>query len=167
MALGFDYRPAAVQLPIVKYHAREGQFLRIDRSARSVSATDITDNFAAVFDMEAIEVGWMAFAHGTPPDMRLFPLGQDWPEAPGPQFKRGVRLVLQLSERHGGDARELSSTSSQFLAAIDALHDEFLAGRLDNPDKLPVVVLASTKPGRRPDFVIAGWVERPEGLVHG
>ncbi|GLS17963.1 hypothetical protein GCM10007874_09790 [Labrys miyagiensis] len=118
MALGFDYRPAAVQLPIVKYHAREAQFLRIDRSARSVSATDITDNFAAVFDMEAIEVGWMAFAHGTPPDMRLFPLGQDWPEAPGPQFKRGVRLVLQLSERHGGDPACGSAARLGQLAAL-------------------------------------------------
>ena len=167
MALGFDYRPAAVQLPIVKYHAREAQFLRIDRSARGVSATDITDNFAAVFDMDAIEVGWMAFARGMRPDMRLFPLGRDWPEAPGPYYKRGVRLALKLSERDGGEVRELSSTFGPFIAAIDALHDEFLAGRLDNPDKLPVVVLAAAEPGSQPDFVIAGWVERPEGLVHG
>lgn len=167
MALGFDYRPAGTQLPIVKYHAVEARFLRIDRTARGVTATDITDNFAAVFDMDAIEVGWMAFGHGTRPDMRLFPLGQEWPEAPAPHFKRGVRLTLQLSERHGGGVRELSSTSGQFIAAVDALHDEFLAGRADNPGRLPVVVLAGAQPGGQPEFTIAGWVERPEGGLRG
>jgi hypothetical protein len=169
MALGFDYRPVPQQqfspLPILKYIPREGQILRIDRMPGGTRATNITDNFAAVFDMDAIEVGWIFFRRGQKPDMRLFPLGQDWPDSPGHKFQRGVRLMLQLSERHGGGVCELSSTCPQLIGAIDAVHDEFLAGRLDNLGKLPVVVLAASEPDSQPEFVIAGWVERPESLV--
>lgn len=165
MALGFSATVPSKLLPILKYHSREGRFLRIDRTVQGVITQDITQNFAAVVDMEAIEVGWMLFGHGTRPDLRLFPLGQAWPEAPSPQHKRGLRIVLQLSEAQGGEVRELSSTSSQFLAAFDALHDDYLSSRGDNTGKLPVVVLTSAEPGEQPVFTIAGWVERPEGFA--
>jgi len=169
MALGFSATVPARFLPILKYHAREGRVLRIDRTADGVISQDITENFAAVVDMEAIEIGWMQFGQGTKPDLRLFPLGGAWPEAPSPQHKRGLRVVLQLSQNQGGDVRELSCTASVFLDAFDSLHDEFLAGRQDHPGKLPVVVLTHTRLERaashKPYFTIAGWVERPETMA--
>ncbi|WP_448951657.1 hypothetical protein [Labrys neptuniae] len=164
MALGFVPSAPTNFLPILKYNPHEGRFLRIDRGERGLVTTDITENFAVVIDMETIEAGWMHFGRNVAPDLRLFPLGQPWPEAPSLQHKRGLRVVMQLSEAHGGDIRELSSTAYQFLIAFDALHDAYLAGRDDNPGKLPVVVLTKIEPGRVPEFTIAGWVKRPEAL---
>jgi hypothetical protein len=165
MALGFSATAPATSLPILKFHATDGRLLRIDRTPEGTVAHDITDNFAAVIDMDAIEIGWMRFGHGVRPDMRLFPLGGAWPEAPSIQHKRGLRVVMQLADAHGGEVRELSSTAGGFLEAFDALHDEFLAGRPANPGKLPVVVLMGSDPDNRPRFTIAGWIERPEALA--
>ncbi|MDQ0392201.1 hypothetical protein [Labrys monachus] len=165
MALGFSATAPTAFLPILKYHIPDGRFLRIDRTPVGTTIHDITDDFAAVVDMDAIEVGWMRFGHGVRPDMRLFPLGGVWPEAPSVQHKRGLRVVLQLSDAHGGEVRELSSTAGSFLEAFDALHDEFLAGRSANPGKLPVVVLMGRDADNRPHFTIAGWVERPPALA--
>jgi hypothetical protein len=165
MAIGFSASPPTKLLPFLKYHAREARLLRIDRDAQGVVAEDVTQNFAAVVDMETIKVGWMLFGRHARPDLRLFPLGEPWPEAPSQAHRRGLRVVMQLSQAHGGEARELCSTSSQFLAAFDALHDDYLAGRIDNPGKLPVVVLTRAEPGAQPEFTIAGWVNRPEALV--
>jgi hypothetical protein len=168
MALGFSATAPATLLPILKYHVPDGRLLRIDRTAEGIVTRDITDNFAAVVDMDAIEVGWMRFGHGVRPDMRLFPLGGAWPEAPSAHHKRGLRVIMQLADAHGGEVRELSSTAAGFLEAFDALHDEFLAGRAANPGKLPVVVLMGSDPdSNRPNFTIAGWIERPEALAAG
>jgi hypothetical protein len=164
MAIGFSASPPAKLLPLLKYRARDARFLCIDHTAPGIAARDVTENFAAVVDMERIEIGWMLFGRRTKPDLRLFPLGQPWPDAPSLAHKRGLRVIMQLSDAHGGDARELSSTSGLFLTAFDTLHDDYLAGRSDNLGKLPVVVLARAEPDRAPEFVIAGWVQRPETM---
>ena len=82
MALGFDHGSNRDALPILKFDASGGRFLRVDRDEMNRSFVDITENFRALIDMERLEIGWMLFGHGTAPDMRLFPVGMPWPAAP-------------------------------------------------------------------------------------
>lgn len=175
MALGFDPGTCRDALPIVKFDASAGRFLRVDRDEMQRSFVDITANFRALVDMERLEIGWMLFGHGTAPDMRLFPVGTPWPPAPTALHRRGLRAVLQLDPVAGGGVRELCSTAGGFLRAFDSLHDAWLAGRADKPGQLPIVGLngftplrgaatSLTKVSFQPDFVILGWAERPSAL---
>ena len=73
---GFSTEPTSGDfLPIIKYDARAGRFFRIDRGANGNEPVDITDSFAAVFDFENVEVGWMNFS-GPQPDFKLVPMGK-------------------------------------------------------------------------------------------
>ena len=59
---------------------------------------------------------------------------------------------------------------------MNDLHDAFLAGKADNPGKVPVVEITGsdriqietkaqgTQTFRSPKWAIAGWVDRPAGL---
>jgi hypothetical protein len=175
MALGFDTGSCRDALPILKFDASAGRFLRIDRDETRRQFIDITENFRAVIDMERLEIGWMLFGQGAAPDMRLFPVGAPWTQAPTVLHRRGLRAVLQLDPAAGGSVREMCSTASGFLRGFDSLHDEWLAARSENPGRLPVVGVARFMPLRggpagvskisyQPDFVITGWAERPAAL---
>ena len=142
MALGFDSSACSDALPILKFDAGSARFLRIDRDDRQRHFIDVTEKFRAIFDMERLQVGWMLFGHGAAPDMRLFHVGEPWPAAPTALHRRGIRAVLQLDPVIGGGVREICSTAAGFLRGFDALHDEWLAARHDNPGRLPVVGLA-------------------------
>ena len=62
---------------------------------------------------------------------------------------------------------------------MNDLHDAFLAGKADNPGKLPVVEITGsdriqietkaqgTQTFRSPKWSISGWIERPEGMNQG
>jgi hypothetical protein len=163
-------------LPIVKYDARAGRMFRVDKDGGVSTPVDITRNFKAVFDLANVEIGWMAFAAGTAPDLRLVPLGADLPEKPSANHNKGVRFLVKLSKENGGDVRELAGTSKAMLNSLEKLHDEYLAGLSDNPGKLPIVALIDTiavesgsgqykNTNYTPIFEIVGWSARPNDLV--
>ena len=181
MALGFSYGGSgggADFLPIVKFDARAGRFFRVDREDGVSTPHDITRNFKAVFDFENLEVGWISFNAGSAPDFQMVPFGTDRGPKPSDNHKGGIRMSVKLSGECGGDCRELAGTSGAMMKGIDLLHDEYLAGAVANPGKLPVVVLEDTIPiesgsgakkstNYQPVFQIIGWVKRPGGLNDG
>ena len=173
--------------PILKYDARAGRFFRVDRSDESGSwqtdNVDITQGFQAVFDLDNIEVGYIKFAAGGPPDFRMVPLGSALPARPAdqgtdgkPAYKQGFRLSVKLTKAAGGDVRELSSTAGVVVGALDGLHTAYEAGKGANPGKLPVVALTGSTPIKSsgkgqsstnyaPIFEIVKWVDRPADLT--
>ena len=161
-------------LPFVKYDARAGRVFRVDRIENNGNfaneAIDITPSFKAIFDLENIETGWAYFAAGSAPQYVLVPMGNEFPERPSANHKTGIRFMLKLSKDCGGDkpVREIAGTSKAFLSGIDALHEDYLAEKDKNPNKLPVVVLDKVTPIRtgegainfHPTFRIVSWLPR-------
>jgi hypothetical protein len=115
------------------------------------------------------------------------PLGSPIPPAPSPDFKNGIRFLVKLSKDCGGGVREMAGTSKAFMAGVEKLYLEYLAGRETNAGKLPVVEMPDTlavKSGQstnyQPLFQITGWaprgdfkfvprggaVERPQGNMN-
>jgi len=90
MGLGLNYRRSGGGdfLPVCKYDARAGRAFRVDREDGQNNPVDITRNFKAVFDMENIEVGWIAFPKGAAPDFQLVPLGEEFPEEKLQEIRR-------------------------------------------------------------------------------
>jgi hypothetical protein len=185
MALGLNYETADAGsiIPVVKYDARAGKILRIDRVDGSSEPIDITYDMmdaakgGAIFDFEQnLEVGTISFRAGQAPDFCVVPYGQTKPAAPSTDHKPGLRIIIKLSKKCGGDIREMASTAKAFLGGMDILHDEYLKGVKANRGKLPVVYLKGTtiivsqgggqkSSNYAPVWAIARWVDRPEDLV--
>jgi hypothetical protein len=169
--------------PIVKYDARSGRMFRIDRiqgvDGFDNDPIDITATFKACFDLEGVETGWMLFAPGTPPSLKLIPLavldaGGTYPEKPTPDHKPGVRFMLKLSPKCGGDkpVREIAGQSKAFLQAVEELYAQYEREKPQHPGDLPVVELVRTVPVKsaqstnyKPEFRISGWAKRPADLT--
>lgn len=184
MALGLQTESGGGDYTAVaKYDARSGRFFRIDRSQDGAgnwmsSDEDITQAFAAVMDLENIEIGWMLFASGVAPQWTMVPIGTPLPPRPSDQHKQGFRLKMKLSKACGGDVREFASQARSVLGAMDGLHTAYLEGLAANPGKLPVVAMTGTTPIKTtgkgqtstnyaPIFQIKSWVDRPAELVGG
>ncbi len=182
MALGINTEStnSADIIPIVKYDARAGRAVRVDRTNTgagwSAEQTDITSGFKAVFDMTNIETGWMNFNTGGAPDFQLVPLGTSPGAKPSDSHREGFRLMMKLSKESGGDVREFCSVAKVVIRGFDELHNAYLAGLKDNPGKLPIVALKASKPvvsgsgqtkstNYQPVFEITGWTARPVDLV--
>lgn len=176
MALGLNYAPSegGEITPIVKFDARAGRWFRVDREDGMSTPVDITNAFAAVFDLENIEVGWLAFSD-MGPDFKLAPIGQGLPPKPSDAHKQGFRIRVKLAAPAGGDIREFASSAKSVLGAIDVLHDEYLRGLQEHPDQLPVVRMSDTRmiqtknpkgttTAYAPVFEIVRWVPRPTDL---
>ena len=176
MALGLSVGSGGGNfLPIVKYDARAGRMFRVDREDGVSTPVDITRNFKAVIDFEALEVGYINFDTGSAPDFVMVPYGSTLPAKPSDKHRQGMRLTLKLAGELGGDVREIAGTSAALIKGMDSLHDEYLAGVGANAGKLPVVVLADTvavesgsgakkSTNSPPVFEITGWVKRPGDL---
>lgn len=180
MALGMNFDGGGAGgsdiIPIVKYDARSGRVFRRDFLGNGeYDNVDISRSFKAVLDMENIEVGTILFGAGAP-SFSLAPLGKPVPPAPTPEHKQGARLLLKLGKDCGGDVREIASTAKAFLRGLDELHNAYLAGVIDNPGKLPIVVLSDTigvttgegtkkSTNYQPVFEITAWTSRPTDLV--
>jgi len=177
MALGLSYGGGggADFLPIVKYDARAGRIFRVDREDGVSTPTDITKNFKAVFDFENVQVGWMRFVAGAAPDFVLVDHGQQMPSKPSDDHRQGVRIVMLLSDKCGGDIREMTGNAAAFLRGIDKLHNDYEEQVVNNKGKLPVVVLDDTiavesgggnnkSTNYQPQFKIVSWVPRPKDL---
>jgi hypothetical protein len=178
MALGLSYGSGggADFLPIVKYDARAGRIFRVDREDGVSTPTDITKNFKAVFDFENVQVGWMRFVAGAAPDFVLVDHGQQMPSKPSDEHRQGVRIVMLLSDKCGGDIREMTGNAAAFLRGMDKLHNDYEEQSVNNKGKLPVVVLEDTvsvetgsgvkkSTNYSPVFKIIGWSARPASLV--
>ena len=180
MALGFSESTNSGGgdfLPIVKYSAKDGSFVRQDRHQApdgtwEKSETEMETPLKVVMDMDAIEVGFIAFT-ATGPDFRMVQVGEPMPQQPSPDHKEGFRIRLYNKEI---GLREMSSSSKIVRNQMNDLHDAFLAGKADNPGKLPVVEITGsdriqietkaqgTQTFRSPKWSISGWIDRPEGM---
>ena len=183
MALGFTETTSSGGgdfLPIVKYSAKDGSFVRQDRHQApdgtwEKSETEMDMPIKVVMDLDTIEVGFIAFtANG--PDFRLVQVGEPMPQQPSPDHKEGFRVRLYNKEI---GLREMSSSSKIVRNQMNDLHDAYLAGKADNPGQLPVVEITGsdriqietkaqgTQTFRSPKWSISGWIERPEGMNQG
>ncbi len=100
MALG--KRKSSDFMPTFKYDARIGTVYLQDRVLSNGSwqpeqkdVTDILRTQGAIFDIAGGLQGWIRFVKGAAPDMLLVPFGSDAGEAPSPDHKEGVRLVVK------------------------------------------------------------------------
>lgn len=170
MALGIP--TGGNRTPIVKYDARAGRWFRVDGKDNVI---DVTNGFAAVFDLAQIEIGWSKFAAGSPPDTSFARVPAPMPPQPSPDHKRSVRMLVKLAKSIGGDVRELMTGASIVMQAIDQLHDAYTAAPEAREGKLPVVACPSTEAvtintgqgkstNYRPILQIVSWVARPAEL---
>lgn len=180
MALGFTETTSSGGgdfLPIMKFSAKDGSFVRQDRHQGAdghweKSETEMELPFKVVMDMDAIEVGFIAFTQ-TGPDFRFVQVGEPLPVKPSDEHKEGFR-VRMFNKEIG--LREMSSSSKIVRNQMNDLHDAYLAGKADNPGKVPVIEITGsdriqietkaqgTQTFRSPKWSIAGWVDRPAGL---
>jgi hypothetical protein len=160
---------------IVKYDARAGRVHRSDRVEAngqfSNALTEITNGFAAVFDLKNIEVGYALFAKGAAPVWAVVKIGEPLPAKPAKEFKQAFRLDIKLAKSLGGDVREFGSAAGCVIAAMDQLYDAYTKAPEAAAGKLPVVAITSTtmvKSGEStnyaPNFAITAWVDRPAEL---
>jgi len=141
---------------------------------------EITKNFKACFDFENIEVGWILFPKTGAPSFVLVRIGEPFPLKPsGDGWKQGTRILLHLGRECGGDLRELVSNAEAFRRGLDALYDQYLAEKQNQPaGHLPIVVFVGDAPLQSaanaqgqsstnyvPIFKIEGWTPRPEKLI--
>ena len=157
--------------PLLKFDARNGSFYRVDRNSNGeVEQTTIAD-LKAIFDLENLQVGWIAFNAGSPPNFKMVRAGQDIGNAPSDKHRQGLRLRVRLAADKGV-ACEFSSTAATLWNAIDCLHDEFERNRGKHSGKVPYVHLAKLEQVRTllgvvfsPTFEIIGWGVRPAELA--
>lgn len=180
--------PSGDFLPIVKYDARAGRMFRVDRVDTGQGfvnePVDITSTFKAIVDFENLETGWIAFGGGRP-DFKLVRIGEKLPPQPTAKdekgkdlYSNGIRFMLKLSKECGGakPIRELAGVAKAFTGAVEKVYLEYVAGRLDAPSKLPVLIMEGSTPIKSgtgdksstnyaPNFKIVSWVDRPQDLV--
>lgn len=170
--------------PFVKYDAKAGRLFRVDRFQGSDGkwATDqaeITNTAQLVVDLANIRVGWINYT-SQGPIRRLVVLGQEAiPARPDDKdsegklaFKQGFEVDILLDKASGGGpARVLGSAAGCVIAAMDALHDAYMAAAESKQGKLPVVKITGVTPVKagqstnyQPVFTIVSWMERPAQL---
>jgi hypothetical protein len=132
------------------------------------------DKFRAVFDLENLQLGWIAFVKGVGVDAHLLHVGEDYGDRPSDKHQEGVRLLIKTDESLGGEVRELISTWRILWDALDALHTDFVAQASQHPGCLPNVDIVGTREQSSksgtilvPVFKIAGWMPRPFELSVG
>ena len=120
-----------------------------------------------VFDIDAVQTGWLLLAVGQRewnPDASL---GRKGPQ-PTPEHKRGFMVTLYNKEI---GAAEWSSNGVGPNMGLELLYKACDAERAANPGKLPVVEYKGSKlekigkgTTRIPQFELVNWVARPEGM---
>jgi len=171
MALGKRKTAANDYLPMLKFDARVGTFNLQNRVLENGKWTteqrDVTDDFRAVFDLANLQRGWIRFSQRAAPDMAMVAAGEDPGDAPSPDHKEGIRLIVKMDGMLGGDVREFLSTSLAIWNSISELHDKYLDGVVEHVDELPVVDLIEVRKSGKaytPVFQIVSWAPRPDEL---
>lgn len=151
----------------IKYDARAGRwYTKPDGGGELYEVTNMT----AVMDLENIRTGWFEFAEGQAPIKTLDPSLSEAAPKPGDKAKRGFE-VMMFSEKNIGGLREFSSTAGTVIDSMNAVYDEWEAGKAQNPGKVPVVkcqgvtaVKSSKSTNYSPALHIVSWVDRPAEL---
>ena len=178
MGLGFstESRSSGDIIPIVKWDAKAGDMIRVDREQDASGAwikneEEITFPCKFVADFDAIEVGWLSFDTGAP-DFQMVRIGEEMPERPSVGHKNAFRLRI-YSKSLG--LREFSHSAKTVLRKMDELHNQFEAERGANADKSPVVEIEGTEPVKIntpqgelrfkvPNWKIVAWVDKPDEM---
>lgn len=176
MALGFDTetKSAGDILPIVKYDAKGGDFIAVNRTQSDdgqwvKNEQEISLPINLGMDLENIEVGWMAFIGGRP-DFVMAKIGEPMPAKPTDEHKQAFRLRVGSKDL---GLREFSHSAKTVLRAMDELHSSYLAEKAANPGKFPIVnfegvetIKMQGKEGelrfKAPNWKIEGWTDRPD-----
>lgn len=153
----------------VKYNAKAGRWYT-KKDEKDAPEFEVT-NMTAIFDMDNLRTGWFLFAAGVAPSKTYDPSLAEAAPKPGADFKRGFELDV-FSEKNLLGVREFSSTAGVVIEAMNALHDQWLAGKDANPGKLPVVKCAGVLPivgshgtNYQPQLEIVSWADRPAELA--
>ena len=120
-----------------------------------------------VFDIDAVQTGWLLLAVGQREWNPDGSLGKKGPQ-PTPEHKRGFMVTLYNKEI---GAAEWSSNGVGPNMGLELLYKACDAQRAANPGKLPVVEYKGSKleklgkgTTRIPQFELVNWVARPEGM---
>ena len=147
MALGFSEASTSGGdfLPIIKYSAQSGDFVRQERQQQpdgtwSKSDAEMAFPISVAMDMEGVQVGWMSFANG--PDFQMVGLGEAKPPRPSNDHQEGFRIRVYNKEI---GVREWSSSSKVVKTSMNRLHDDYLSGKDANEGKVPVVTIEGTE----------------------
>lgn len=147
MALGFSEASAGGGdfLPIIKYSAQSGDFVRQERQQQpdgtwSKSDAEMPYPINVAMDMEGVQVGWVSFANG--PDFQMVGLGEAKPARPSVDHQEGFRIKVFNKEI---GVREWSSSSKVVKTSMNRLHDDYLRGKDANEGKVPVVTIEGTE----------------------
>lgn len=176
MALGFNTETSGGGdiLPIVKYDAKAGDFIKQDRVQDASGQwqkeeAELQAPFKFAMDMDSLEVGWLSFQSGAP-DFRMVKLGEPMPAKPEGDFKNAFRVRIGSKEL---GLREFSHSSKTMLRAMDELHNQYEAEKRNNPGMIPVVEVSGTTPVKvmtpqgelrfkAPQWSISAWIEKPD-----
>lgn len=160
--------------PVVKINAKQGRVYRVDRTQTadgwSTDEVEITRDFQFVPDFDNIEIGWMHFAAGQAPDLRMVKIGEQLPARPTDNHKQGFRLRVKLGKACGGDIREIAATAKSITNPFDKLHDVYMAEGKAHPRQVPVVKMTDmkkvdlktahgTNTNFEPVFEIVDWID--------
>jgi hypothetical protein len=170
MAMGLDYSSGGGDfLPIIKYDARAGRWYIVERELANGQWSSYTKEMGEptfAMDLHDLEVGWINF---TPVNFAMVGIGNPLPVKPTDKHKQGFRV--RVYNKVIG-VREFAHTAKCVLAAMDKLHDAFVAAGQPRT-KLPVVKMTGTEMREtqsgqgttrnyEPVLSIVDWIDRPE-----
>ena len=160
----------------IEYNAKAGRLYRPDRTqgpnGYETVKTELPMPIGFAMDMAGVEVGWALFEPGAMPNLVFVPLADcmsdatKYPARPSDKRKEGFGFAFGTLEVLGNELREFSSTARAVREQFDFLHDDYTAGRDDNPGKAPWVVFSGVAPvtgqhgtNYTPTLQITDWVD--------
>jgi len=170
-------------LPSIRFNARDGAFLRVDRTLDAdgkwentlVNVNDALASEGVLMDITNIQLGWIRFEGMVDIQTQHHSLGPI-PQPNDEKYKEGVKLEwwLPQSTSDGSPLREFIHTAAGVKNGINDLHTAGERGA-ENVDPVqrqagevvPLVKITletfKTKNGSfwKPIFEIAGWLPRP------
>jgi hypothetical protein len=181
MALGFNLetRSGGDILPIVKWDAKAGDFIKQDRYQAADGTWQKDEQelglpLQVAMDLGSIEIGWLSFAAGAP-DFQMVKAGEPLPAQPSPDHKQAFRVRIASNDL---GLREFSHSAKTVLRAMDTLYSQYEAEAPANPGKVPVVTISGTdrvkvnSPNgeltfKAPVWSITQWIDRPAMMDGG
>lgn len=172
-------------LPLMTYNAKAGRVKLVQRAEINgewvKQEADVTaSNPVFVFDLAAVQVGWLLFKAGMAPIKAMAPVGHALPANPigdyglderGKAIKPKQGFVLHVLDKDGVK-REFASNSMAVVGVLDDLHTAYMAAPESKQGLLPVVQFTGateikSKHGSNysPDFKIVRWAPRPAALA--
>lgn len=176
MALGFntENKSGGDILPIIKYDAKAGDFIIVDRSQNAEgqwgkNESEMSLPVKIAMDLDNIEVGWLSFSTGIP-DFVMAKIGEPMPAKPSDEHKQAFRVKIGSKDL---GLREFSHSAKTVLKRMDELHTAYMTEKASNAGKMPIIEISGTdtvkiqSPNgelrfKEPVWKITGWTDRPE-----